>query len=174
MKKSAAVNALQSGKSLRNLSFCLAAMVAFATLTGCAHRLIPGTEIEDTDDNHKIIGVIEKYRVAMQDRNPEAVLALVDESFRDDGGTGTPADDLDYKQLQAVLPQRLSKITDLRLDLTIKKITMNDEETEAHAIYYFTTTFRIPSLSQKTQTESGLKMMDLKKVKDGWKITSGI
>ena len=41
--------------SLKALAF---ALVAFA----CAPRLIPGTEVEDTDDNQRILTLIEDYR----------------------------------------------------------------------------------------------------------------
>ncbi|MFL5322258.1 MAG: DUF4440 domain-containing protein [Myxococcaceae bacterium] len=143
-------------------------------MTGCAHRQIPGTDIDDNDDTRSIIGVMMQYKSAMEARDANAVIALASESFHDEGGTGTPADDLDYKGLRDVLPKRLAKVDELKLEMTVKKIVVNEQDDTALATYYFNTTFRIPTLTNKIQNESGIKQMELKKVGGQWKLLSGI
>jgi len=156
------------------MSKCLFALVLIAKLSACAPHRIPGTDIDDTDDTRAILSVIEKYRRAMEARDAEALLQLASSNFKDDAGTGTPADDLDYPTLQQVLPKRLSEVQDLRLDLTVKKILVDPKTNTAQAVYNFNTSFRIPRYAQKTQQESGLKMMTLTRDGEGWKLVSGI
>lgn len=157
------------------LSFCLlgAAVVAFLA-SGCATRRIPGTDIDDTDDTRKIIAVMDAYRQAMQAKDSERIIKLVAESFQDDAGTGSPNDDLDYKTLREVLPKRFARVEDLRLEMTVKKIVVAEDEKTAQAIYYYTTSFKLPGLANRPQNEAGLKQMSLKKVGDEWKMSSGI
>lgn len=175
MNNPSSVNTPLRAQSPSKLSFCLAAVAAFAFLaTGCAPKRIAGTDIDDTDDTRKIIGVMDAYRQAMQGEDPEKIIALVDESFKDDAGTGTPDDDLDYASLKTLLPKRFARVNDLRLELTVKKITLAEDEKTAQAIYYYTTSFKLPGLANRPQSEAGLKQMTLKKVGDNWKMTSGI
>jgi hypothetical protein len=168
------VNAAQRAGSPSKLSFCLAAVAAFAFLAGCAPKRIPGTEIDDTDETRAIIAVMDGYRQAFEAKDPERVMSFIAETFEDNAGTGTPDDDLDYKTLRQALPKQFARAEDLRLEINVKKITLTEDEKGAQAIYYYTTTFRLPGLKDKPQSEAGLKMMQLKKVGDQWKVTSGI
>lgn len=169
------VNASHRANLPSKLSFCLVAAAAFAFLaTGCAPKRIPGTDIDDTDDTRAIIGIMDAYRQAMQAEDPERIIALVDESFVDDAGTGSPHDDLDFKALKDLLPKRFARVEDLRLEMTVKKITVAEDEKSAQAIYYYTTSFRLPGLANRPQNEAGLKQMSLKKDGDKWKMSSGI
>lgn len=145
------------------------------SLGACAARKIPGTEIDDTDDSRAIIAVLERLRTAIEKKDAETVIMLADESFRDDGGSAAPEDDLDYATLPTVLPARFGKLDDIRLDLAVRKIEFDEETEVARATYTYTATFRLPSLTPKQQSETEIKQMILKRSgKDGWKIVTGI
>lgn len=175
MKNPPAVNASHRAHSPSKLSFCLVAAAAYAFLaTGCMPKRIPGTDIDDTDDTRAIIGVMDAYRQAMQGEDADRIIALMDESFQDDAGTGSPNDDLDYKSLPVLLPKRFARVEDLRLEMTVKKITIAEDQKTAQAIYYYTTSFKLPGLANRPQSEAGLKQMSLKKVGENWKMSSGI
>lgn len=174
LKRSHVVNASQRASRPSKLPFCLVAVAAFAFLAGCTPKRIPGTEIDDTDETRAIISVLDTYRRAMEAKDAEKVLSLVSEGFIDNAGTGTPNDDLDYMRLRDLLPKRLAKVEDFRLEITVKKITLAKDQESAEAIYYYTETFRLPGYTNKPLTEAGLKMMSLKKVGGDWKMVSGI
>ena len=139
---------------------------------GCAARRIPGTELEDSPDTRAILQVMEQYRSAMESRDANALVQLVSESFKDDGGTGTPEDDLDYATLRRSLPERLQKIDDVRLEISVRRV--NVEKDTASVIYYYNARFRLPRLTDKTMSEGDLKQMWFKRVGSQWKILSGI
>ena len=152
----------------------LVALLALA-LTGCMPKKIPGTDLDDTTDTRAVIDVMQKYRQAVEARNPQALIKLTDESFRDDGGSSAPDDDLDYASLSVKLAQRMAKVSDLKLDVTVRRIEFDSEEKVARVTYSYQLSFKMPDYSSRTQSENDIKQMLLKRVgEQEWKITSGI
>jgi len=156
--------------SIRNLLY--GAAVLF--LVGCGAKRIPGTDIEDTDDTRAILAVMERFRSAVEARDVDGVVQLVSESFKDDGGTATPEDDLDYAGLKKHLPERFAKFDDIHLDMSVRKITVYPDTGTASVIYYYSMSFKIPHLSNKPRNESDIKEMWFKRDHGQWKITSGV
>lgn len=149
-------------------------LASFLALGGCAVRNLPGTEIEDTDDTRAILQVMETYRQAVEARDADRILSVVAESFKDDQGTAPLDDDLDYQGLREQLPKNLARLDDVRLELTVKNIEVDDRTKTAQAVYTYTTSFRMPGLNPKPQSDSEIKQMTFKQVAGVWKITSGI
>jgi hypothetical protein len=150
-------------------------VVATLALAGCAHQKIAGTEIDDTDDTRAILNVIETYRQAVEKRDAQTIVALAHESFRDDGGSANPDDDLTYQDLGSKLPVRMSRLDDIRLEVSVRKIEFDEEASIARATYTYTTSFKLPNLTPKAQSEGEIKQMTFKRAdKKAWKITSGI
>ncbi len=144
-------------------------------MSGCMPHKLAGTDIDDTSETRAVLDVVNLYRAAVERRNAQEVINLTDESFRDDGGSVNPDDDLDYKSLFTVLPGRLLKLRDVKLDLTVRRIEFDDDTKKARVTYSYQLTFKIPEYSNRTQTENDIKQMTLKRVgENAWKITSGI
>lgn len=151
----------------------LAAVLAAAVLlSACAARRIPGTEIEDNDETRAIINVMEKYRSSLEARDAEGVLQLISPEFRDDAGTTTPADDVSYEELKQQLPARLGQLDNVRLDVNVRKIEIVGDL--AQVVYYYNSSYKLPQLSPRAQSDSDLQMMQLKRVDDDWRIISGL
>lgn len=136
---------------------------------GCGPHHIPGTDLEDTGDTRAIIDVISRYNSALEARDANGILALVDPEFRDNAGTLTPEDDIDIERLRTVLPQRLAKLQDVAVRIEIKAIDVKGDH--AQAVYTWVSQFK---LNGKSRTESDIKRMELRRWADGWKIVSGI
>ena len=145
-----------------------------ALASGCMFHKIPGTEIDDNSDTRAVLQVVDTYRRAVELKDASALVDLADESFRDDGGSATPDDDLDYGKLKTVLPSRLGKIQDVRLDVTVKRIEFDDDQRLARVTYSYQLSFKMPDYTSRAVTETDIKQMTLKRVDKSWKITSGI
>lgn len=142
---------------------------------GCVPRKIPGTEIDDTDDTRAVLDVMEKFRVAVEQKDAQTIINLADESFRDDGGSANPDDDLTYQDLYTKLPARFRRLDDVRLELNVRKVEFTQDQANARATYTYTTTFKLPGLTSRTQSETEIKQMILKRIdKKTWKIVSGV
>ena len=148
------------------------ALVALSFCFGCSTRYIRGTSIPANDDTEAIIAVMEKYRTALIAKDTPAVVKLLAPDFYDNGGTADPADDLNAKNVEKVLNDRMAKVTDFDLEIDVKGIKINDGTAEAR--YYYTEHFRLPSLTSNAMTEADAKKMEFKRVGKEWKITSGI
>src|SRR5688500_9232285 len=106
-------------------------------LGACAPHRIPGTDLDDTPDVRALLQVMERYRAAVEARDAGALVTLAAPSYQDDGGTPEPEDDLDYQALQNVLPSRLAKVSDVKLELDVRKIDVSEDRKKAVATYYF-------------------------------------
>lgn len=147
--------------------------VAILSLAGCVKRTIPGTEIDDTHETRAILDVIKKYQTAVESKNADAILALTSPDFKDDAGTPNPDDDLDRNRLEATLKDRFAKIDNVRLNVEVRGIEV--QEDDATAVYYYTLRYETPGLSDKQQSASDIKKMQFKKAGDeNWQIVSGI
>jgi len=144
-------------------------LLALLAVAGCGPHRIPGTELEDTGDTRAIIDLITRYNVALESRDANAILALVDPAFKDNAGTLTPEDDIDIQKLHTVLPQRLAKLQDVAVRIEIKTIDVKGDR--ASAVYTWVSQFK---LNGKSMTESDIKRMELKRRPEGWKIVSGV
>ena len=147
----------------------LLALIALAAVVGCGPHRIPGTDLEDTGDTRAIIDTISRYNSALEARDANAILALVDPEFRDNAGTLSPEDDIDIERLRTVLPKRLAKLQDVAVRIEIKTIDVKGDQ--AQAVYTWVSQFK---LNGKPRTESDIKRMELRRRADGWKILSGI
>jgi hypothetical protein len=165
---------VQLRQVMRRLSLLTAVVAVALVAPGCTPKKLPGTEIDDTSDTRAVIDVVNAYRQAVEKRNSDAIIALADPSFRDDGGSANPEDDLDYKSLFTLLPARLEKIRDVRLDVTVRKIEFDEDALKARVTYSYQLSFKMPDYTNRAQTEGDIKQMTLKRVESGWKITSGI
>jgi hypothetical protein len=116
---------------------------------------------------------MQNYRKAVEAKDVSAIVALVDPSFRDDGGSVSPDDDLDYATLSQKLTERFAKLDNVKLDLDIQKIKIQDNL--AAAVYRYDTRFVVLSPLNKVQkADSDIKEMAFKRVGHDWKILSGI
>jgi hypothetical protein len=152
-------------RSLRRVALLLLLL----GLTACGHHRIPGTDLEDSSDTRAILDVMTKYNAALSAGDVDGILQLLDPAFKDNAGTLTPEDDLDYAKIKAVLPQRLARLKDVAVRIEVKTVDVQGES--ASAVYTWTSQFK---LGNKPMTESDIKRMELRREPEGWKILSGI
>jgi hypothetical protein len=95
---------------------------------GCKPSLIPGTNIEDTDENRKVIEFLAKYRTAILSRNPDQVVGLCTKDYFEDNGTPDQADDYGIDGLKTKLQNDFAKTKDIELELIVQKIERPENE----------------------------------------------
>jgi hypothetical protein len=139
-------------------------------LCACAPRLIPGTEIEDTDENQRILSVIEQYRRSAESRNVDAMEALIAPAFYDDSGTPDTTDDLDSTSLKTRLGKEWkNRVKTVRLNVQVKKIFVEGDT--ARVRYFYTLRYQV---GESWKQELDTKEMLLRRENGVWKILSGV
>ncbi|RKG98139.1 nuclear transport factor 2 family protein [Corallococcus sp. CA053C] len=150
------------------------ALCAVLLLAACAPKRIPGTELQDTDDTRAILGVMERYRAALEARDAKAIQSLVSPKFRDDGGTEDVSDDLTAENLGAHMQALFQRVQTPKVEINVRRVEVRDDEEVAFAIYYWNASWRMPGLNARPQQDSELEQMVFQKVDKEWKILSGI
>lgn len=106
--------------SLRPLVASVA--IALVPLAGCAHRLIPNTDVPDTAENREAVEFVERYRLALEARNPAQILGLVSAAYYDDNGTPSPEDDVDYETLQERILRLSEDVLEVRYEMRYRRV----------------------------------------------------
>jgi hypothetical protein len=117
-------------------------MVVLGALSACEAALIPNTRIEDTGDNRDVVEFIEKYRLAIETRNANALLALASQNYFDDMGTPGGTDDIDYDGLKQGLGRLREEVLGARYQISYRAVTF-DTESRVLVDMLYTGWFRI-------------------------------
>jgi hypothetical protein len=152
----------------------LGAAAAVILAAACTPNLIPGTEVEDTATNRKLLDRIEHYRVAVEHRDVTAILAMVSPTYFDERGhPDDPSFHWDYARLAKELPQKLDKVKEVRLDIQVRHITVSNDK--ARAAYYFTENYiaTMPS-GEVPEHTADIDRMEFQRQGDRWMITKGL
>jgi hypothetical protein len=123
-------------------SLVFSALVALASLTGCATHYIPNTDVEDTEDARKLISFCERYRHAVEAKDVATLLKLAAPSYYEDGGNADPTDDIDYAGLKAYLTTKFQDATAIRYEIRYRRIAK--EKDLVYVDYTFSASYRIP------------------------------
>ncbi len=97
------------------VSFFLLATLAAAC--GSQQHYITGTHVIDNEVNREIIQVVEKYRLAVERKDADALMLMASKQYWEDGGTVSGKDDYGYQKLHEVLTGRFQKASDIRYSL---------------------------------------------------------
>jgi len=128
---------------MKQLASALLPLVLFAS--ACTKHYIPNTDVEDNDDNRKVISFCEKYRHAVEERNVPALLGMASQSYFEDGGNVDGADDMDYTGLREYLEGRFKDTRAIRYEIRYRKINRGTRE-RIFVEYTYAATYRIPGL----------------------------
>jgi hypothetical protein len=91
-------------------------------LLGCATRYIPNTDVEDSDDNKKVIQFCERYRHAVELKDTGELLKIASKEYYEDGGNVDASDDLDYAGLQDYLTTRFDSARAIRYEIRYRRV----------------------------------------------------
>jgi hypothetical protein len=159
---------------MRFLKLGAMAVTGLFVLSACATKLIPGTEVEDTSTNRKLLDRIELYRLAVEHRDVTAILAMVSPSYFDERGhPDDPTYHWDYARLAKELQKQLEKVKDVRLEIQVRHITVSKDK--AKAAYFFTENYiaTMPS-GEVPEHTADIDRMEFQRQGDRWMITKGL
>jgi len=108
-------------------ALALFTFAALATLSGCATRYIPNTDVEDNEENRKIIAFCEKYRHAVEDKDTGTLMTYASPDYYEDGGNVDPGDDIDYAGLKAYLSGAFQDARAIRYEIRYRRIIKEDD-----------------------------------------------
>jgi hypothetical protein len=116
--------------------------LAASALIGCSTRYIPNTDVEDSEENRKIVTFCERYRKAVEGKDVGALLQLASPEYYEDGGNVDASDDLDYAGLREYLTSKFQDARAIRYEIRYRRVVK--EENVIYVDYTFSASYRIP------------------------------
>lgn len=154
----------------------LAALVASAfALLGCGEKFIPNTDVEDTEENRKVIEYCEQYRIALEARDTARLLSMAADDYYEDGGSPSGHDDYDRAGLEQRLRERFQRVEAVRYDIRYRRVVYFPDRVEVYYSYYGR--FQVAGQADGESlwfSEVGDNRLVLARVPDGYKILSGL
>jgi len=149
------------------------ALLACLAAAACSHAMLPGTNIRDTPQNRAVLDVFGRYKEALEARDARAILSLTTPDYADPGDPARGISPTDHQHLEQRLKGDLSKVTGLRLELTVKDMEVRGEE--ARLDYFQVLRYAVATPSgEKWKSESDDARMRFIRLNGEWKIASGL
>ncbi len=145
-----------------------------ATLSGCAHSTLAGTNIPDTDDTRAIYAIVLDIDQAMEKRDADGILKHVSERYFEDNGTARQEDDYGYAELKGrILPESLATTQEVQLDLLVQDIVVEGERAHVDLRYNSRARLNLPA-GEMWDSHKDFNRIELLLEKGNWRIVSGL
>ncbi len=140
----------------------------------CTPAHVKGTEIEYTAERQEVADLVERYRLAVESRDADALKGLASERYYENGSTTSePADDYDYRGLQTVLDDVKSLVKAVQYEIKIQAIEVVGKA--AYVDYDYTSQYLFTAgESEKWATNNDRNRLTLRREKGEWRILSGM
>ncbi len=148
--------------------------LALLGAVGCGPRYVKGTEIEYSDEKQALADVVERYRVAVEQRDTDALRALASRGYYENGSTTTdPSDDYDYRGLEQLLVDVQNTVKAVKYDIEIEAIEILGER--ATVDYAYRSQYLVTVGEQdKWATAADRNRLSMRMEDGRWRIVSGM
>ncbi len=119
-------------------------VLSLAGPVGCATHYIPNTDVDDTDENRKVVQFCEDYRHAVERRNIALLLQLADPRYYEDGGNIDTSDDIDYAGLKAYLETKFRETKAIRYEIRYRRVGKGRNDS-IYVDFTYSASFKIPT-----------------------------
>lgn len=162
-----------ASRNLRLFAPALGAALSLLALAGCTTHYIPNTDVEDTDENRKLIGFCEKYRHAVERKDITSLLKLASPKYYEDGGNVDASDDLDFSGLKDYLTKKFQDARAIRYEIRYRRVVKEDEH--IFIDYTYSASYRIPGLKgEEWRRRVEDNRLELEAFQDEFRIVAGM
>lgn len=108
-------------------------------LWACAPRNIEGTNVPDTRENRVIADLVERYRLAVERRDTDALREMMSRRYFENAGTtANPDDDYGYDQFESsVLPLLTQDVKSVQFRIYLRRVEFQGDRAFAEYEYYY-------------------------------------
>lgn len=147
--------------------FCLTAI-------GCGARYVQGTKIEFTKERQQIADVVERYRVAVEQRDSATLRKMASLDYYENASTTTNAsDDYDFNGLEKVFSDLKNTVKTVKYKIDIKDISVIGQN--ARVDFEYKSQYLLALGEQdRWATKSDKNRLTFKLEEGEWRITGGM
>jgi len=148
--------------------------VCLTVFWGCAHTLVPGTQIKDNEVNRQLLGVVTALKDAIEKVDTETLLNLVSKNYFEDMGTQNTDDDYGYHELkETYAPQFLANAKEVYLTFQLHDLYTEKNRAWVDLRYNTRARFEFKTGSM-WDTHKDLNRLELVLEDGKWLITRGL
>lgn len=129
---------------IRQILLTLAVLIAGVAASACRTQYIPNTDVEDTDDNRRVIEFCEEYRKAVERKNVPRLLEMAHPAYYEDGGNSDSTDDIDYTGLRSYLKEQFAGTNSIRYEIRYRRVGKGRKNT-IEVDFTYTASYRVPT-----------------------------
>lgn len=157
-----------------NLSTGLALCAALA-LAACGATMLPNTEIPDTEETRAVHSRVMQYRQAMEDRDVDAILAMVSDRYYENAGTtDSDADDYGADELRSKVAVLLrDNVLAVQYRIILRDIQVDGDMAHADYEYYYRFKF-VEGGREGWAQRNDFNRLEFVREGTSWKITGGL
>lgn len=157
----------------KTLSWALGWMLLLAS-GGCAHSMIEGTQVPDTEENREIVQVLRQVREALERRDSAALMALVSTKYFEDNGTPDPRDDYGYVELRdKIMKDSMSVAQEVYLSFELHDVVVREDYAYADIRYATRTRIDLPA-GRVWDSFRDFDRLEFVREQGQWRIISGL
>jgi hypothetical protein len=163
------------GATVRGCGALLVGAALAASMgAGCAHNdFFPGTTIQRSEENRKIVETIEQYRQRLLQRNVDGLLVLASDKYFEDSGTPRSDDDYGYDGLKDVLNNKLKRVKSMRYEIEYRNIKLYGKRAEVEV--FLDGSFELAAeAGDRYRRVNDYHRFVLEQSDDKWKFVSGM
>ena len=144
-------------------------------LAACSGKMIPDTQIEDTPDNRSIADLVERYRIAVEQRDIPTLRELISRRyFTNAGTTATGEDDYGFEQVEIkLLPMLHENVKSVQLTIYLRKIEVTEVRATAEYEFYYKF-FYVDGGKDRWMAKNDFARLDFSKEDGNWRIVNGL
>ncbi len=144
-----------------------------APLSGCATHYIPNTDLDDSEENRKLVEFCERYRRAVENRDIATLLRIAAPNYYEDGGNTDPADDIDYAGLKDYLMHQFMDASAIRYEMRYRRVSK--EHDLVYVDYTYSASYKIPgSKHDEWRRKVEDNRLELVPYQDEYRIVAGM
>lgn len=161
---------------MRIRTIAVVAALVLSAASGCKPELIPGTQVEDSEENRKVLEFLTRYQAAMQSRKVDAVVDLCAADYYETNGNDNPTDDYNLDGLRTKLGDHFGRTKEIVLEVYVQEISRPDGVVRVAYRYNTRALVNFPS-GDKWLTATDVNKITLRPVEGddvGFRILSGL
>lgn len=159
-----------------NRLFVVGVSMVSLLFVGCAPSLLKQSNIKNTPKNKEIYDLVQKYRVAMINRDVATLKSMVSRKYYENASTtDTTKDDYGFNELvRSVLPILRNNVKKVRYTIFLRKLTFKDDNTVRAEYEYFWRFLYTDGGKDRWSIKNDFNMIEFAKENGQWKIVSGL
>ncbi|MGB0647378.1 MAG: hypothetical protein ACPGQS_09410 [Bradymonadia bacterium] len=146
----------------------------YLAVFGCSPKYIKGTEVAYTAEKQSVADAVERYRIAVVNRDTDGLRALASSSYYENASTTVdPSDDYDRQGFEKVLSELKENVKAVKYEIDITDIQVTKDTARVDLEYRGQYLFVVAG-QERWQTSADKNRLNLRKENGQWRILSGM